>query len=97
MSRFLLSIVGISVLMIWLKILAVSIVNLMVGGPDGTPGWWMYMLVKEAQVFLGFVAGGAILLIPTVLVFMHVIAWVRGLIARVVVPAGVLPAPGPRP
>ncbi|MBM3946348.1 MAG: hypothetical protein FJ315_02965 [SAR202 cluster bacterium] len=95
MNRFLLSIVGISALMIWLKVMAISVVNLMLGGPDGTPGWWLQMMVKEAQGFLGFVAAGALVLIPTMFIIMHAIALVRGFFARAVLPGSASATPAP--
>lgn len=89
MARFLFTIAGMSALFIWFKVLAVSLASLISGGPDATLGWWLRALVNEAHGFLGFIAAGAIVLLPTLFVIMLVVGWVRGLWAQLPLPRAI--------
>lgn len=86
MARFLFTIASISALFIWFKVLAVSLAILISGGPDATPGWWLHALAQEAYSFLGFIAAGAIVLVPSLFVIMTVVGWVRGFLAHLPLP-----------
>lgn len=89
MARFLFTIAGTSALFIWFKVLAISLASPLRGGPGATPGWWLHALVHESYSFLGFIAAGAIVLLPSLFVIMMVVGWVRGFVAHLPLPRAI--------